>query len=565
MDTLLGVRLQGRLFGRDPIVAGSRNTLAIDAQGQLLSWGWNARGTVGVGHCSPSVTKPHLVHLAKGVPAGMRVRQAAIGGWHCLAVDEGGQMYAWGGNEYGQCGIVTEKRDVLEMTPTMLGREAVMVACGGTHSLALLKSGEIWVWGEPWGDYSLEATNAPRRVDLDARDVGSVKKIACGSFHNLALTHDGRVLAWGTNDYGQLGLGATCAHTRDNRPSDVSGLEGHRVVDIAAGGWHNALVTSEGLCFTWGRGEYGRLGLGDRSGKSAMSPTLVEGLLGHFVVQVACGGSHTIALTQEGRVFIWGRGSFGRLGMATGRDAAAPVEVHLSGGSANWRVIHVAAGGRHSMVYALPLRGESPYASVRVTPRVSQASFKRAPAQNLQFTLDGGGSGSGSQVSPGPGTSLLEDEDHASDGTNNTEWENPDGVEAGASRDREDSDALQMTPLPPVAGTPVAGVLQAAPAPRPPRSGGSAQKGPPARATSTPVMRPAPGSTPIMKPGGGITNAVRSASSKEREPETRGSDAGAPPMVATERRTSRMAMDIHGDDGDDNHDDVDGEKGHDEF
>ena len=62
-----------------------------------------------------------------------------------------------------------------------------------------------------------------------------------------------------------------------------------------------------------------------------MQPTRVEGLVQHFVVQVACGGSHTMALTHEGRVFVWGRESFGRLGVATQRDAFSPVEVHLSG------------------------------------------------------------------------------------------------------------------------------------------------------------------------------------------------------------------------------------------
>lgn len=30
-------------------MAGSRNTLALDSEGQVLSWGWNARGTLGHG------------------------------------------------------------------------------------------------------------------------------------------------------------------------------------------------------------------------------------------------------------------------------------------------------------------------------------------------------------------------------------------------------------------------------------------------------------------------------------------------------------------------------------
>ena len=39
-------------------VAGSRNTLAIDAEGQVLAWGWNGRGTLGHGHrCARWVTR----------------------------------------------------------------------------------------------------------------------------------------------------------------------------------------------------------------------------------------------------------------------------------------------------------------------------------------------------------------------------------------------------------------------------------------------------------------------------------------------------------------------------
>lgn len=43
--------------------------------------------------------------------------QTAIGGWHCLALDDAGQMFAWGGNEYFQCGDEPDKRDIV--TPAL--------------------------------------------------------------------------------------------------------------------------------------------------------------------------------------------------------------------------------------------------------------------------------------------------------------------------------------------------------------------------------------------------------------------------------------------------------------
>lgn len=43
--------------------------------------------------------------------------QAAIGGWHCLALDAQGQVYCWGGNEYQQCGLVAAEEGDEDDTP----------------------------------------------------------------------------------------------------------------------------------------------------------------------------------------------------------------------------------------------------------------------------------------------------------------------------------------------------------------------------------------------------------------------------------------------------------------
>ena len=46
------------------------------------------------------------------------------------------------------------------------------------------------------------------------------------------------------------------------RPTLVTALSGRRVVCIAAGSNHSAAVTEEGTVYTWGKGSYGRLGHG---------------------------------------------------------------------------------------------------------------------------------------------------------------------------------------------------------------------------------------------------------------------------------------------------------------
>ena len=47
--------------------------------------------------------------------------------------------------------------------------------------------------------------------------------------------------------------------------------------------------------------------------------------------QASCGGTHTMVLTAEGRIFGWGRGSFGRLGTGLEKDCYSPIEVFLPG------------------------------------------------------------------------------------------------------------------------------------------------------------------------------------------------------------------------------------------
>jgi alpha-tubulin suppressor-like RCC1 family protein len=44
----------------------------------------------------------------------------------------------------------------------------MQVACGGMNSVVLTEGGEVWTWGEPWGEFALELQRAPRKVNNSA-------------------------------------------------------------------------------------------------------------------------------------------------------------------------------------------------------------------------------------------------------------------------------------------------------------------------------------------------------------------------------------------------------------
>ena len=91
---------------------------------------------------------------------------------------------------------------------------------------------------------------------------------------------------------------------------------------IRTGKKHLIVLTDSGKLYSWGFGEFGALGL---SGVTLSAvPQLVKPLSNKVVVQIACGEYHTLALTDKGDVYAWGRGFEGQLGIATSEVPAPP-------------------------------------------------------------------------------------------------------------------------------------------------------------------------------------------------------------------------------------------------
>jgi alpha-tubulin suppressor-like RCC1 family protein len=102
---------------------------------------------------------------------------------------------------------------------------------------------------------------------------------------------------------------------------------------LACGGLHTVALTQEGHCFAWGRGEGGQLGIPfeemtfDQSTNEIflMVPKRIKGLLENVnIVQVACGDAHTLALASNGSVYGWGYTNSGQLGLGYTDENADP-------------------------------------------------------------------------------------------------------------------------------------------------------------------------------------------------------------------------------------------------
>jgi alpha-tubulin suppressor-like RCC1 family protein len=88
---------------------------------------------------------------------------------------------------------------------------------------------------------------------------------------------------------------------------------------VGAGNFHSvALARDDGGLYTWGEGRFGRLGHGVASVE--VVPRLVSALLGVRVTTVACGGACTAAIDEAGVLWTWGSQTWGQCGHGSVRD-----------------------------------------------------------------------------------------------------------------------------------------------------------------------------------------------------------------------------------------------------
>jgi len=141
---------------------------------------------------------------------------------------------------------------------------------------------------------------------VDALDAFEIVQVACGMGHTLALTVDGQLLSWGLGNRGQLGQGleALSLTGANPKPKFIRELNKHKIVQIASGEAHCLALNDKGAVFAWGDSVHGQLGLGTFS--TEHTPKRVMGLVGVPVTRIVCGGTHSIAISVSGDVYVWG-------------------------------------------------------------------------------------------------------------------------------------------------------------------------------------------------------------------------------------------------------------------
>jgi len=359
----------------EKIACGGLHNIVSTTDGRIFTWGCNDDGSLG------RTGEPNLPEEVQ-LPTEDPVILVACGDCQTFAVTLTGDVYGWGcykdregkkwfdGNTPKDC----KKQQNTPMLISTLS-EVIELACGATFNVARRTDGSVVSWGigecgelgrkiKPMknssGDYDLNAifteqlTPGPMIEDSTNQPITGIKTIGCGSYHALLVKASGAsVFSTGLNNYGQLGLGDNvnrfCLH-------HVESLDGSHICQITGGFHHSLAIAIDGRVFAWGRGDSGQLGIKDERTKDSgfFVPTPTEVSIPPIVISVSAGNYHNLALTNKNEVYTWGYGDMLALGHGRDKDEPIPKKINFSKLEyKKMKILQVCGGGQHSAIIAV--------------------------------------------------------------------------------------------------------------------------------------------------------------------------------------------------------------------
>ena len=364
---------------------------------ELVSFGFNFYGELGRSESLLTLNPVSAPGVVKhfGIGSGAEyVEEVSMGCNHGLARTRDGQLWSWGSNARGQlgraqsAGTAKANGEPKAIPIDDLGGqgEVDLVVSGGTFSIVRVRlkdnssklytagSNRFGQLGRKNKNLGVETFNPSfGAVDLANLSSGAVDSealaVAAGRHHALVRTANG-LYSWGQNRYGQLGQ-------ERNKGTESANVEPERIVSnfiangevqtpdmLALGRFHSLVVTKDGSLFCFGanlRGQCGPTASGGTFQPGSDQPNSVPRLLlpaligNEAVVAVAAGEYSTMLQTHSGKVWGFGRNFYGQLtaaagGVGFGTPISMPFHVDVSDLGDSSRVSLLAVGGDHAIM-----------------------------------------------------------------------------------------------------------------------------------------------------------------------------------------------------------------------
>uniref|UniRef100_A0A8B9PCU3 Serine/threonine-protein kinase Nek9 n=1 Tax=Apteryx owenii TaxID=8824 RepID=A0A8B9PCU3_APTOW len=184
------------------------------------------------------------------------------------------------------------------------------------------RTSEVYVWGG--------GKSTPQKLDA-IKSGCSARQVCAGNTHFAVVTVEKELYTWvnmqgGTKLHGQLGHGDKASY---RQPKHVEKLQGKAIRQVSCGDDFTVCITDEGQVYAFGSDYYGCIGIDKAYGSEVLEPLQLDFFLTKPVEQVSCGDNHVAVLTRNREVYTWGCGEYGRLGLDSEEDHCTPQKVDV--------------------------------------------------------------------------------------------------------------------------------------------------------------------------------------------------------------------------------------------
>ena len=342
------------------VVASAANTAAVDDEGNLYTAGDNLRGQL-------ARTLDFYVDedsVLTKVSTSAKTIDVALGVDHIVVLDENGEVWTAGCNQYGALGIDENAgkywygTQIETLRKVTVGDGSVKiraVAAGQYHTILIDENGGVWTAGYnsdgQLGRSENVNSGTPNTVFKKAEGLDNVKIVGAsgGTAHTVLLDESGNVWTAGNNLHGQLGR--QTAKNMDSKFEKVAdGISGVKITAIAAGSRYTVLLDESGNVWTSGSNGYGELGR-ETNGMSSSVFGKAD-LQGATAAKFIAAGGTTIVIDTDGNVRTSGINGHGQLGRDTGSESSDSKLLAVTDGIDGAEIIAAAtgAGAYHSVL-----------------------------------------------------------------------------------------------------------------------------------------------------------------------------------------------------------------------
>lgn len=231
-------------------------------------------------------------------------------------------------SDYNTTIYYLNENNELRYDTTLLGQHIISISSGGDFAAALTKEGHVYVKGHnDFGQLGIpggQTTHFEPNRFFFCNDI-RVKKIVCGYAYTGAITFDDKLYMWGAGENGRLGNGLTI---NTYVPTKIS----VNVKDVQVGSTHTCFLTNDGKVYTFGKSYF----TGINTHTDILTPTLLP--FNEQIQSISIGGSgyHTMALTVTNKLYTWGQNRVGQLGIPkvdlpvnSEKASYSPVPIHV--------------------------------------------------------------------------------------------------------------------------------------------------------------------------------------------------------------------------------------------